>query len=345
MRIRCGLLTLILLTAWPLASRAADKTKKFEVVLKSSVAVHNLKGILRPFVATCEREKDYFRKLFCNALNERLKAQHQSKVYLTTVEPSETGPLQVKFKARPKPSLEITIRGCLTCKEPVLARAGGDISKGRFFVFKMPKSIRIKRGKVLYDLGDINVARYQAELPKGTKEETFKKDILPHIRLQFVYKPVAGVTRVGGRFKYGVINFQLVAHRVYDKCAGKVFGTTPPMTTKFKVDKNDLSCPQNRPKKTVVKPKLPSTLPQAKVKALMELVASDLKVCYEMFGQAGDVPTDLVVSTVGKVKYVRVTGKLANTPTGQCVERLIKTVKFPKFSGKDARLQWPFSLK
>ena len=336
------MLALVTVTCWPMGSEAADK--KFEAVLKDSVKVHSLKSILRPFVATCEREKNYFRRLFCEALNERLKAQHQTKLYLSRLEPSAAGPLVVKFKAKPKPTVEISIRGCLTCKEPMLARAGGDVSKGRFFMFKMPKDIRIRRGKLLYDLGDINVAKYTAELPKGTKAETFNKDILPHIRLDMVYKPVAGVTKVG-RFKYGVINFELVGHRVYDKCAGNVFGTAPAMAGKIAVDKNDLSCSQNQPKKAVVKAKLPSTMPQAKVKALMELVAADLKVCYEMYGVPGDVPTDLVVTTAGKVKYVKVAGKFAGTPTAACVERLIKTVIFPKFSGRDARLQWPFSLK
>ena len=328
---------------WPTASQAADK--KFEAVLKESVKVRSLKSILRPFVATCEREKNYFRRLFCEALNERLKAQHQTKLYLSKVEASAVGPLVVKYKAKPTPTLEINVRGCLTCKEPMMARAGGDVSKGRFFMFKMPKDIRISRGKVLYDLGNISVAKYTAELPKGIKPDKFKREVLPHLRLEMVYKPVAGVTKVG-RFKYGVINFELVGHRVYDKCAGKVYGATPAMKDKtFPVDKNDLSCSQNQPKKVVVKPKLPSTLPQAKVKALMELVASDMKVCYEMYGKAGDIPTDLVVTTTGKVKHVKVTGKLAGTPTAKCAERLLKTVKFPKFSGRDARLQWPFSLK
>ena len=342
MKLRICMLALAAATCWPVGSEAADK--KFEAVLKDSVRVRSLKSILRPFVATCEREKNYFRRLFCEALNERLKAQHQTKLYLSQMESSAAGPLQVKFKAKPKPVVEITVRGCLTCKEPMLARAGGDVSKGRFFMFKMPKDIRIRRGKVLYDLGDISVAKYKIELPKGTKADKFNKEILPHLRLDMVYKPVAGVTKVG-RFKYGVINFELVGHRVYDKCAGKLYGAAPTMSGKLTVDKNDLSCTQNQPKNLVTKPKLPSTIPQARVKALMELVGSDLKVCYEMYGVPGDVPTDLVVTPEGKIKYVKVAGKLAGTPTAACVERLLKTVKFPKFSGRDARLQWPFSLK
>ena len=139
MKLRFCLLVLTAVCCWSVSAGAADK--KFEAVLKDSVKVHSLKSILRPFVATCEREKNYFRRLFCEALNERLKAQHQTKLYFSNAEVSAAGPLVVKFKAKPKPTAEITIRGCLTCKEPMLARAGGDVSKGRFFMFKMPKDM------------------------------------------------------------------------------------------------------------------------------------------------------------------------------------------------------------
>ena len=57
------------------------------------------------------------------------------------------------------------------------------------------------------------------------------------------------------------------------------------------------------------------------------------------------MPTDIVVSPTGLVKHVKVVGKLAGTPTGKCVERLVKNLTFPKFSGDDARLQWPFALQ
>jgi hypothetical protein len=110
------------------------------------------------------------------------------------------------------------------------------------------------------------------------------------------------------------------------------------------VDKNDLSCPQNQPKVVKEAPQLPSTLPQKKVKAIMELVEQDLRACYEQYGVTGDVPTDVVVAPDGHVKHVKVVGDLSDTPTGSCVERLVRNITFPKFAGRDARLQWPFSL-
>lgn len=335
-------LFLVLLAASPASAR-----ESYEKLRKSSVMVYNVKRILRPFVATCDREKTNFRRLFCSALNERLKAQHQAKIYRTVHKPTSAGPLVARFKAKPKPTLELEVLGCLTCKGPMLARRGGDVSKGRFFLFKVPKRIRFRRGRNPYDLGDIAVGTYKVALPASIKtEKDFKEKLLPHLQLELLFRPVAGVTMVGaGRYKYGVINFELVGHRVVQKCSGKVYGAVPKMTKRYVVDKNDLSCPQNQPKKAVAKVKLPSTLPQRKVKQLMELVGSDLSVCYEQFGKTGRVPTDVVIAPNGKVKFVKVVGDLAGSPTGACVERLVKNLTFPKFSGDDARLQWPFVLE
>lgn len=352
MRYRIFVILLMVFLVWPTAHGEAskkDEAKKadFENIYKDSQEVLNLKRILLPFVATCSQAKTHFRKLFCSALNERLKAQHQHKVYRITMEPSAAGPLIVKYKAKPSPIAEVSVLGCLTCKEPMVEREGGDVSKGRFFLFKTPKDIRIRRGgKVLYDLGNIGLASYKIPLPKGMTEKKFKKDVLPFIKLDLIYRPVAGVTKVGRRFKYGVTSFELLGHRAYEKCTGDVYGALPAMTTsKLPADKNDLNCPANRPKVAVAKPNLPANIPQAKVKAIMEVVSEDLRVCYEQFGVRGDVPADVVVTPDGKVKVVKVAGKLAGTATGKCVERLVRNITFPKFAGRDARLQWPFSLK
>lgn len=324
--------------------------ESFESLSAKAVAIYDLRSVLRPFVATCDDKKGRFRRLFCEALNDRLKAQHQSKIYRYTVGASEAGPLVVDYKGRPKPAVDVTVRGCLTCAGPMLSREGGDITEARFFVFKMPKAIRIRRGRrrkkasSLYQLVNIDVTEQTAPLAPKTKAKVFDEKVRPHLRLDLLFRPVAGVTKVGGRFKYGVLNFELLGHRVYDKCSGKVYLSKPPMKGSYKVDKEDLSCPQNQPKAIVKKPKLPAKLPAARVKRLMGRVRTDLQACYQQFGVRGDVPADIQVLPTGAIKHVKVVGKLAGTPPAKCVERLVRNLKFPPFKGRPAHLQWPFSL-
>lgn len=337
--LRFGLVVMVLGLAWP--AQAADQS--YEALEKSSVEVYDLLPTLRPFVRSCAMKKTYFRRLLCEALNERLKSQHQAKLYRYTVKATDAGPLTATFETQPKPALGLSIRGCLTCKDPLLPKAGGDITKGRFFLFKLPTAIKVKRGK--YDLGDIEMGNYKVDLPEGMEEKKFRGDVEPFLRMDLLYHPVAGVTQVGKRFKYGVLTYELVGHRIYDKCSGTVYGAMPPMAGKYAVDKNDLTCPQNRPQKAIKVIKLPSKLPQRKVRAVMDAIVADLPACFNQFGIAGDAPVDIVVAPTGRVRFVKVVGKLAETPSAQCIERLVHNAQFPKFSGSDARLQWPFALR
>jgi hypothetical protein len=321
--------------------------ESFEDIAKKSVEVYDLVPTLRPFVATCKRKKTHFSRLFCSALNERLKAQHQAKLYRYTSPSDAAGPLVVRFSAKPKPVAELTVVGCLTCKEPLLARAGGDITDGRFFLFKEPKMIALRRGKgpSPYRLSKIDVGSYALELPPGTTEKTFKREVLPFLRLDLLYRPVAGVTKVGGRFKYGVLVYELVGHRVYDRCTGKVAKAVPAMAGGLEPDKTDPSCPQNRTAKVVKRVVLPAQLPKAEVSRAMKLVSADLHTCYSQFGVAGDVPIVMVAAPSGEVSEATVIGKLAGSESGRCVERLVKAARLPKFKGDPARLQWPLKLK
>ena len=113
---------------------------------------------------------------------------------------------------------------------------------------------------------------------------------------------------------------------------------------KIKVDPDDMSCSQNQRKRDLSKIKLPDKIPQPKVKAIMERIASDLHTCYSQFGVSGDMPVNVTVAPTGKIVIVKVAGKHAGTPTAQCVERLVQNAKFPKFSGEQAKIEWPFAI-
>lgn len=337
---------LIAFTATWMAPSLVLGASTYEAEQKRSEPVLKLRGILRPFVDTCARKKDARSKRICISVNERLRSQYQTKVYRVTRKASAAGPLVVSYQKRPRPHMVITVKGCLTCEAPMLARKGGNIANARFFVFKMPDNIKIRRGRRRgspYSLEDIDVASYKVDLPPKMTAKKFNKEVKPFLRLDLVFRPVDGVTMVGRRFKYGVINFELVAHRVYDRCTGKVFGATPAMKGEIPPDNEDPICPHNQ-RRNIVKPKLPATLPQKVVKQLMETVGSDLQACYEQFGTAGKLPTVVTVASTGKVKDVAVGGDLKDTPAARCVQRLIRNITFPRFSGNDARITWPFQL-
>ncbi|MBW2733157.1 MAG: hypothetical protein JRH20_12260 [Deltaproteobacteria bacterium] len=335
-------LTLLCLTG---ETALAAQGESFEKLLGRSVEVYDMRGMLLPFVKTCERERTPFRRLFCEALNERLKAQHQSKVYFQSFEVDTGGPLGVRFSPNlAKPEMVIKVKGCLTCTKPMLGRRGGDISKARFFLFREPKSIRVRRGGV-FDLAGIDISETKAVMPKKMSAKKFQRDVAPHLRLDLLYRPVAGVTQVGRRHRYGVLTFELLGHRVYDKCSGTVYAAEPKMKGKYKVDRNDMTCPQNLARGKVKKIVLPPKLPEATVRRLMADVSADMHTCYNQFGVTGDYTINMVVMPDGRVKEARSLGDNAETPTAHCVERLVKNVRFPRFSGRRVHVPWPFKIE
>ena len=171
---RTCFILITLLSSTALASNYQDLERK-------SVPVYDLKPILLPYVASCDGKRGYFKRLFCDILYERLRELHQNKIYHSIVDGTKAGPLNVRFKAKPTPQMEISVQGCLTCKGPMLQRKGGNVSKGRFFMLKEPKNIKIRRGKLPYDFGDISVKTYLVDLPKDTTFKKFKEEIYPFL--------------------------------------------------------------------------------------------------------------------------------------------------------------------
>lgn len=326
------------------AALAAPANENFENLLKKSEQVESLPRLLQPFVVDCSQEKNETKRLYCRELYQRLREQRAHKMFHLEATASTQSALNARFVEKPKPQLEITVRGCLTCSEP-----HGEKGAAKFFLFKKPKDIRPAKGGGAkgYELTDIDLQTIKGALPAKTTEKQFREEILPHLRLDFVFQPTVedlGVGKKGGAFS--TIGFKLLGHRVYDKCSGVIYSAAPKMTVaSFPVDKTDMSCVQNQPKKADDGPKLPSGLPQARVKELLDGVGADVQVCFEMYGQSGEAPTEIIVAPDGKVKSAKVSGKLQNTPAAACVERLVKDAIFPQFSGQDAKVQWPFLLR
>lgn len=164
-----AILTLLALNALVSPAMAADPAT-FEEARKASVEVNDLPRVLRPFVTDCSLKQDHFKRLFCEALNQRLIAQHQTIAYRYEVKPSVAGPLVVNV-GKGAAEAELLVNGCLTCAKPILPRKSGDISKGRFFMFQQPKTITSSRAR-----GSTTIL---GTLPSRATPSTFRKRVRP----------------------------------------------------------------------------------------------------------------------------------------------------------------------
>ena len=68
-----------------------------------------------------------------------------------------------------------------------------------------------------------------------------------------------------------------------------------------------------------------------------------IHACYLRHQVPGTAMVNVVIAKSGRVSRATVTGKFADTPTGACVERAVKTAAFPPSDGIST--PYPFQLK
>jgi hypothetical protein len=85
---------------------------------------------------------------------------------------------------------------------------------------------------------------------------------------------------------------------------------------------------------------IPKTLAKADIRKTMNKIKPRMLKCGE--GKIGTLMLALVVTSDGKVKSAKVTGKFATDPAGKCAEKVAKTAKFPPFQNPTASVTYPF---
>lgn len=76
-----------------------------------------------------------------------------------------------------------------------------------------------------------------------------------------------------------------------------------------------------------------TTLSASDISRAMAGVKTRSNECAQRLGQAGIAALKINVGKSGKVSDARVTGKLANTPLGQCIEKAARAASFPPSAG------------
>ncbi len=101
-----------------------------------------------------------------------------------------------------------------------------------------------------------------------------------------------------------------------------------------------------KPKKAAVpaKPKGPTTLDKNQIRASMKKLNSRVGGCYDKYQVEGVARVKLTITRDGRAKNIKIRGKFFGTDTGACVKKAVKGVRFPKFTGKERTITYPFRL-
>ena len=325
---------------------SAHAAGSYEVAARGSESVTRLEDTLRPFLETCTGGMNSSEKALCAAMNRQRMSQLQTKLFRYTVGIESHGPLQVEYVDDPSPALRVRVRGCLTCDKPLMPKGDRHLREGHFFVLKQPRTIRRRsqRSKhVSYDLIGIDVSQQRLVLDPSISREIFESTIRPRMRLELLYRPVSGLTRVGSG-RHPVVSFDLVGYRVYNECSGEVYASAPKaQPTQAPIDRIALQCPAKMEKHAIVgsAPYRPSRSVREKIRAEMVRVSADLDRCYDRHGDWGDTSLDLLVGPDGAVRRARMVGPLRGRPVAKCVEQIVETAELPQIATRPVRIRWP----
>ena len=89
---------------------------------------------------------------------------------------------------------------------------------------------------------------------------------------------------------------------------------------------------------------MPDQLSRDDIKKGMGSVQSKAKACFQQYHVPGTALVAVVIGQSGKVQDADVKGVLAGTPTGDCVQKAVKSASFGRFKGSPMSVTYPFVL-
>jgi hypothetical protein len=90
---------------------------------------------------------------------------------------------------------------------------------------------------------------------------------------------------------------------------------------------------------------VPEVLSTDAIREVMKPGVSVSQICFEHFHVAGTARMKLIVSGSGDVVEVHQTGDFAGTPTGECLEKALSSLKFPRTKQTQQTVNYPIVLR
>ena len=323
-----------------LAAPAAAQATRFEDLASQAVPVsgpRDLAGLLWSFVAVCDGPADSMARRQCEGLRRARQAQLTGKTFLVV---ADAGALSIGDWDEKKLAVPVRLSACVACAS-ALAIDGRPL-----FVVGSGAAATVAggvvRGPTVHE-----VARTFKDLDGFTR---WQRDVLPRLRSQLVVR----VADAGKLWKQGDVagfNVEVLGFRSYDPCDGSVVAARPE-SSGGPVDKAACSgeapvteAPKPEVPAVPVKPTLPKQLSTAQIQTALRPATEAASLCYESYGVAGQADLHITIDGAGNVIAIEQEGDFVDTPTGTCVEKAVRAVKFPETSKARTTIAYPFILR
>lgn len=314
---------------------------EFDTQLSRAEQVRGAEGLGALFwaqTAACREGSDLDRRQ-CLAVKEARARAVVDQLYVTH------GDLVVSLGEydAAKGGVPWTVRACLSCGEA--AQIAGE---RRYVTGK--GAVAIKGGALVGP----ELAKGVIRVASSGAARRWREVALPRLEKQVLFRVPPKFAGWSQGLTKGV-TVEVVGVRVFDPCDGVVVHASPASDP---VPGDPLRCPggaaieaEKPPEPTVptgpVGPTLPDKLSTADIQATIAPTRPELLKCLEIYGIPGDARVTLdIAGADGSVKKAALRGEFEDTPTGECITKVLSAVQFPKFKSKSMTIRnVPFILR
>jgi hypothetical protein len=311
--------------------QAGGRPASFEEALSGArpVTTAELAELVEPLFADCKRPDDDLAARQCASVRDWLVGQLRDETFVDVGDDSAIalGPFDAGAK-----QVELEVEGCLACKQPIPIG-----ERTRFITTRVPKSI--KAGRV----AGLEVGFHELPFKDAGEAAVWRSERAPRLKAQFVFR--VGPVWKSGNFEG--VTFIPVAHRVIDKCNGKVFASEPPSTGDA-APMRDGTCPEelsDAERRAREEAALPDQLSPKQINLAMAPMKLRVRDCYREFEATSPASVRLVVERDGKIDNVAVLPPYDKTPAGYCIRNQIRAMSFPRFRGDKMIINYAFTLQ
>ncbi|MBN2725142.1 MAG: hypothetical protein JXR95_13845 [Deltaproteobacteria bacterium] len=305
--------------------------KSFEKFASGSVFVSSMEKIAGPFLQKCGNT-DELPDLHCRAIRSYMQRRVSTKTFRIF---ADSGALDFGEYDNTKFSYKVSVKGCVTCKKPVMFDPL--LFGQRSFLITAKKPTKLKNGLPEgVDLHSFEIPVDPRELGKWSVETK------PYLRVEFLFR-VEKSKVWDPKFGEG-LTLTVGGYRVVNRCNGDVLYSDPPSKGKGQIVSDGcrkvVKIKKINPDKLL--PKRPSN---SVILGKMRSIREKIKECYTTYQIPGVAKLSIKVNgSDGKVSKVRLKGAFSETPTGSCITKHVESLVFPRFKNKKIVFSYKYVL-
>jgi hypothetical protein len=332
------------LLAGPVATAHAQTSYEVAAFEAQEIASQkDLAALLWAYLGSCDSIDNDFGRRQCESLRAARRAQLAGKTFRMAGDRLALSALDFDDK---KKTLELKLYGCIACSAAVTV-------EGQPMYVLGTGQATIFGTTVLGPMVHSVARKFQDE----AAALLWKRDVVPRARTELVFRiPATPEEFLWKRDLSQGVAVEIVGYRVHDPCTGEVLMAQPrskPVARDPSTCTGEDLLALQRARREAEKPKdtgpkgpvLPAALTHVDIQVTLKPAVEAAQQCYAIYGVAGEARFRIKINGKGQVVAVEQEGYFVDTPTGDCIDRAIRAVTFPRTQKASTTVNYPFLLR